>query len=175
MGHGFHTHTKEATSSFLMCLARGTLEWSKDSMARICIDPLADKYGQLGGSNHSMIYIRAVAEHIPLPDNSMDIITSINNFDHVHSPSQSAAEIHRVLKPGGKLLIIVEIHDEARKCEPNAFDWSLLKMFHGMRIIDERHTEKKGKYRGTMAVFNSEFDHQRSDKRPGMMIGILEK
>ena len=39
--------------------------------------------------------------HIPLPDESVDIIYSRQVFEHVHSPKELLQQVQRVLKPGG--------------------------------------------------------------------------
>ncbi|WP_239004737.1 methyltransferase domain-containing protein [Paenibacillus tepidiphilus] len=41
-----------------------------------------------------------------LPDNTYDFVVARLIFLHLHHPLQAAAEIRRVLKPGGKLVII---------------------------------------------------------------------
>ena len=44
---------------------------------------------------------QGAAESIPLPTASQDVVFFENVLEHVDSPSQSLAEIYRVLKPGG--------------------------------------------------------------------------
>lgn len=39
------------------------------------------------------------------PDNHFDYIRSNHSFEHVYNPNETLKEIHRVLKPGGKLFI----------------------------------------------------------------------
>lgn len=52
------------------------------------------------------------AEKLPFPDNSMEMVHSHHVFEHLDNPFEAAAEIYRVLKPGG--LFFVEV--------PNQFD-----------------------------------------------------
>ncbi len=49
--------------------------------------------------------INASVYNIPLPANSRDAVISINVFNHIDRPQDALREIHRVLKPGGKLLV----------------------------------------------------------------------
>ncbi|MFC1575199.1 class I SAM-dependent methyltransferase [Gemmatimonadota bacterium] len=42
---------------------------------------------------------------ITLPDASFDVVTSMETVEHVPDAAQFLAEIHRVLRPGGKLLL----------------------------------------------------------------------
>lgn len=43
--------------------------------------------------------------HIPLDDNAMDLIFCRQVFEHVRYPEPLLAQIHRVLKPGGRLIL----------------------------------------------------------------------
>lgn len=42
---------------------------------------------------------------IPLSDNCVDTICCFDVFEHVEKPSEILEEIHRILKPGGKIII----------------------------------------------------------------------
>lgn len=44
-------------------------------------------------------------QHIPLPDNTADIVTSLAVLEHLSNRSQHLKEIYRILKPGGTLLL----------------------------------------------------------------------
>ena len=46
----------------------------------------------------------ATGESIPYPDSFFDIVVADNVFEHLASPEQVLAEVHRVLKPGGTFL-----------------------------------------------------------------------
>lgn len=45
--------------------------------------------------------------HIPLPDGAADVVTSFTVLEHVPDERAALAEIYRVLRPGGRLLISV--------------------------------------------------------------------
>lgn len=47
------------------------------------------------------------AEFLPFPDNSFDLVTCIEAFQYVEEPERGVAEIRRVLRPGGTVLISV--------------------------------------------------------------------
>ena len=47
------------------------------------------------------------AIRIPLPDNHVDLITCYERLEHFEDPSPLLDEIYRVLKPGGKALVVV--------------------------------------------------------------------
>jgi SAM-dependent methyltransferase len=47
----------------------------------------------------------ADAHHLPFGDASFDAVVTFNTFEHLAEPEQAAAEIRRVLKPGGRLVL----------------------------------------------------------------------
>jgi SAM-dependent methyltransferase len=51
--------------------------------------------------------VLGIGEALPFLDNSFDAVISIAVLEHVRDPFQCAAEIVRVLKPGGQLLCAV--------------------------------------------------------------------
>lgn len=50
---------------------------------------------------------RADAQALPLQDNSLDVVVTLDTIEHVPDDQKAIAEIARVLKPGGHLLINV--------------------------------------------------------------------
>ena len=42
---------------------------------------------------------------LPFADGTFELVVSMNAFEHYHSPDKAVAEIMRVLKPGGQVLI----------------------------------------------------------------------
>lgn len=57
--------------------------------------------------SYSSTDVLGVAEKLPFADNSLDGVISVAVLEHVKDPFQSAAEISRVLKPGGFLFCAV--------------------------------------------------------------------
>jgi SAM-dependent methyltransferase len=47
----------------------------------------------------------ADAHHLPFRDACFDAVVTFNTFEHLHNPFQAAAEVYRVLKPGGRLML----------------------------------------------------------------------
>lgn len=76
-----------------------------------CLDPLLDKYIGVGFPIHlygDVKFIQGFSEQIPVADNFFDAVISVNALDHVDDFEKTAADIKRVLKPGG--LVIFHLH-----------------------------------------------------------------
>jgi SAM-dependent methyltransferase len=52
--------------------------------------------------------VRGVAEHIPFADTAFDAVLSFWSLNHVLDPAHALGEMGRVLKPDGKLLVVLE-------------------------------------------------------------------
>jgi ubiquinone/menaquinone biosynthesis C-methylase UbiE len=50
--------------------------------------------------------VRGDSERLPFEDNAFDAITCTHSFHHYPHQQKVLGEMHRVLRPGGKLLII---------------------------------------------------------------------
>ncbi len=51
------------------------------------------------------IQVQADAYHLPFRDNAFEVALCTEVLEHLHTPVHALREIHRVLKPGGKLLL----------------------------------------------------------------------
>ncbi|RTR31755.1 bifunctional demethylmenaquinone methyltransferase/2-methoxy-6-polyprenyl-1,4-benzoquinol methylase UbiE [Shewanella atlantica] len=90
-----------------------TLADINDSMLKVGREKLRDK-GIVGNVN----YVQANAEALPFPDNHFDIITIAFGLRNVTDKDSAIRSMLRVLKPGGKLLILEfskPQHDVMRK------------------------------------------------------------
>ena len=72
-----------------------------EAMLKIGRDKLRDK-GIVG----NVEYVQANAEELPFPDNSFDIITIAFGLRNVTDKDKALASMYRVLKPGGRLLVL---------------------------------------------------------------------
>jgi ubiquinone/menaquinone biosynthesis C-methylase UbiE len=50
--------------------------------------------------------IQGDSERLPFPAGAFDVVTCSNSFHHYPNQARAVAEMHRVLKPGGRLLLI---------------------------------------------------------------------
>ncbi|KAB8135714.1 methyltransferase domain-containing protein [Gracilibacillus oryzae] len=69
-------------------------------------EKLLESAKQQNKHNKKVEFINASVYDTGLPDNSYDFVIARLIFLHLHEPIKAAAEIFRVLKPGGKLVII---------------------------------------------------------------------
>ncbi|MBX3396966.1 MAG: class I SAM-dependent methyltransferase [Phycisphaerae bacterium] len=101
------------------CGPRGSLCWMKQARLRIGVDPLADAYRELGISDQPMTYLGAAAERLPLGDETVDIVLTVNALDHVDNVDQACAEIRRILKPGGLFIGSINLREVPTATEPS--------------------------------------------------------
>ncbi|WP_116475413.1 bifunctional demethylmenaquinone methyltransferase/2-methoxy-6-polyprenyl-1,4-benzoquinol methylase UbiE [Zobellella maritima] len=72
-----------------------------DSMLKVGRDKLRNK-----GLGNNIAYVQANAEHLPFPDNYFDVITIAFGLRNVTNKDRALASMFRVLKPGGRLLVL---------------------------------------------------------------------
>ena len=100
------------------CGPQGSLCWAKMARARIGIDVLADAYAQFGIHDQDMIYVSSSERTIPLPSNYVDVMFTMNAMDHVSSFPAMAAEIARVVAPGGLFIGAFNLGEPPTFSEP---------------------------------------------------------
>lgn len=71
------------------------------SMIKVGRDKLRDK-----GRIKNIEYVQANAEELPFPDNHFDTVTMAFGLRNVTNKDKALASIFRVLKPGGRLLVL---------------------------------------------------------------------
>ena len=71
------------------------------SMLRLGRDKLLNQ-----GMTDNLSYIQADAEYLPFPDNSLDLITIAFGLRNVTNKEVALSDMYRILKPGGRLLIL---------------------------------------------------------------------
>jgi ubiquinone/menaquinone biosynthesis C-methylase UbiE len=81
--------------------------------------------------DQAVTYLDGSAEAIPLPGASCDLVLMFLVFHHVRDQAAAAAEVARVLRPGGRLLIRSAFPE--RLPELLWYDY-----FPGARVIDEK-------------------------------------
>ena len=84
------------------------------------VDPIAEDYREAGLLLESeAIYLHTPAERIPLLSGTIDVVVCRNSLDHVDKPTVVLDEIHRLLRPGGTLILNVDLDHPASPTEPH--------------------------------------------------------
>ena len=113
------------------CGPLGTLAWTDKPLVKLGIDVLAARYGEafLKGklAEHGMVYVTSTEKCIPIPDNYVDCIITMNSLDHVENLEQMCAELKRILKPGALLLGDFNLLERETECEPQTLTEGILK------------------------------------------------
>lgn len=111
------------------CGPRGSLQWTKTPSVKIGIDVLAERYLKCFGDEivkHEMIYVTCSEDKIPVPDNYVDYLLTINSLDHVNNLDNMVGELLRILKPGGVLLGSFNLNEPCTECEPQTLNEDIL-------------------------------------------------
>jgi ubiquinone/menaquinone biosynthesis C-methylase UbiE len=157
------------------CGPRGSLEWVNDASRRVGLDPLADDYRELGADAHAMEYVAAGSEAMPFADGEFDVVTSINSLDHVDDLERTAAEIKRVTRPGGHLVLAVEVGHDPTWTEPQTLSWDVWELF-----APEFEVVSRGEYeRDAGGLFDGAWRRERFDHtappRPGVLTVVMRR
>jgi demethylmenaquinone methyltransferase/2-methoxy-6-polyprenyl-1,4-benzoquinol methylase len=87
----------------------------------------------------NLAYTQVNAEHIPFPDNSFDCITIAFGLRNVTDKQQALNEMFRVLKPGGRVLVLEFSHPQGKplKTVYDLYSFKLLPKIGKMVANDE--------------------------------------
>jgi GT2 family glycosyltransferase/SAM-dependent methyltransferase/glycosyltransferase involved in cell wall biosynthesis len=81
------------------------LAQSARSVVGVEIDPTTVAHAASHYSASNLTFIQGAAQSIPLGDASVDAVVSFETVEHIYEQEQFLAEIRRVLKPGGIVII----------------------------------------------------------------------
>lgn len=77
-----------------------------------------------------------LSQPLPFENNSFDAVTSLANLEHLENPDNILREIHRVLKPGGILLLTT----------PSTFGKPVLELLAFLRLLSRQEIADHKKY-----------------------------
>ncbi|MDD3051267.1 MAG: methyltransferase domain-containing protein [Candidatus Cloacimonetes bacterium] len=112
------------------CGPRGSLHWITNSRLNIGVDILANRYFDSFKSalkNHNMLYLQCSEKNIPVPDNTADIVFTMNSLDHTDKPETMCSELIRILKVGGLFLGSFNLNEKPTPAEPCTLTEDFLK------------------------------------------------
>ena len=114
---------------------------------------------------------------MPFPNESFDVVSSLNSLDHVEDVGRTIAEMVRVLTPNGSVLLLVEVNHPPTVTEPAQLPWDLPSWFGpDMHTVLERRHESSGPRWFYETVFaDQRWDDSRAETRPGILVARLEK
>ena len=158
------------------CGPRGSLNWADMARRRVGLDPLADDYRELGVESHPMEYVAAGAEAMPFAAATFDVVTSLNSLDHVDDLDRTVAEIKRVLRPGGHLVLVVEVGHEPTWSEPQTISWDVCARFAPeLEVVRSHEYERTGDNVYADAWAGRAYDHRDTTPRTGLLVALLRR
>ena len=86
------------------------------------LDPLAARLASLGLSS-GLRHVSGVFEELPFADRAFDRVFLMNVLDHVRAPLRGIAEIARVLRTGGVLVLSVDTFAGRKYWEKRLHKW----------------------------------------------------
>jgi ubiquinone/menaquinone biosynthesis C-methylase UbiE len=72
----------------------------------LCSHMLTESRARFPQSQNRVHLVRGDSERLPFADDTFDLVTCSHSFHHYPSQMQVVAEMHRVLRPNGRLMII---------------------------------------------------------------------
>lgn len=107
------------------------------------VDPLSEHYAEAGLLLESdAIYLSVPAEAIPLVSGTVDVVVCRNSLDHVDSPVAVLGEVMRLLKPGGEMILNVDLDHPASPTEPHEISRQrLLGWLAGFELLSQDEWE----------------------------------
>jgi SAM-dependent methyltransferase len=120
----------------------------------IAIEPLAPRLKAAGLLlEGDVAYLAVGAEDVPLLDASLDVVVARNSLDHVADPAAVMAEVKRLLRPGGTLILNVDVEGVPTAAEPHAFAVKdVHRLVAPLRIERERILEEPHGHEGRQLV-----------------------
>jgi SAM-dependent methyltransferase len=89
------------------CGPIGLIHFIDNAAERIRIDPLLLQYESRMTLPGPQLSMAGLGESLPLASGSVDIAICFNALDHMQDPPAALAEMRRVLRPGGVLLLMI--------------------------------------------------------------------
>jgi SAM-dependent methyltransferase len=129
-----------------LLLRRGGGSWTSVDLDEASVDAIRRLVGE---PVH-----RVDGRSLPFPDRSFDAVVVVDFLEHVHTDREFAAEMARVLRPGGTLVVNVP-HIKSRSV--------LTRLRPKLGLTDEKHGHVRAGYTlaGLRAVLGDEFQVER--------------
>lgn len=95
-----------------------------EAAVSIGVEPLAEAFAAAGLllRDTGAVYLCCGAEAVPLVSGSVDVVCARNSLDHVEDPAAVVREARRLLRPGGLLVMNVDLGHEPTPTEPHSIE-----------------------------------------------------
>ena len=148
------------------CGPRGSLAWIKQAKEKIGIDVLADRYLAKFGSDmqtHGMRYINSSESSIPLEDNLVDVMFTLNAVDHVDHFAEMCQEIIRVIKPGGLFIGSFNLEEPISPSEPQKLNEEYIKkhLLDFLEVVSYRAALKSPSDNAYAFLFEGNYNYEK--------------
>jgi SAM-dependent methyltransferase len=87
-------------------------------------------------ARNNITVVDASAEHLPVDDRSVDAIWAVNTMHHWVDPERGSAEIARVLRPEGRVVLVDENFEDPSHPEYERFSADHGDEHHGFTMVD---------------------------------------
>lgn len=115
----------------------------------------------------NLVVVDGSAEHMPLPDHSVEAVWSVNTMHHWVSVEAAADEIARVLQPGGRLLLVDEDFEDPAHPDHERFAAKHAGSHHGFSMVD---AEAMGELFEAAGLADVQATEERIDGRPSIVV-----
>ena len=149
------------------CGPFGIIHFVETNGLKVGVDPLAHKLVGMGfGNSKRVTHIAAIGEKLPFSNEAFDIIICFNVLDHVAEPKQLLEECKRVIRPGGILILNVNVLPQYLRTlrpifgwldHPHPHHWSFHQIIY---MLDLAGYEIKFAKCGRRANYRFHFGHQ---------------
>jgi ubiquinone/menaquinone biosynthesis C-methylase UbiE len=111
------------------------------------------------------------AHEIPLPDDSVDVVVSLETIEHLQKPAKFVAEVKRILRSGGQFIVSTPNDDEF--IEGNEFHLHEFDLKELQRLITKNFEHAKFHYQGS--YFGAALLDEETFTKGGSWSGKVEK
>ena len=120
----------------------------------IAIEPLAPRLAAAGLLlRGDVAYLACGAEDAPLLDTSLDVVVARNSLDHVADPVAVMDQVKRLLRPGGTMILNVDIEGVPTAAEPHTFRVEdIQRLVAPLRIESERILDEPHGHQGRQLI-----------------------
>jgi ubiquinone/menaquinone biosynthesis C-methylase UbiE len=109
------------------------------SVAAMDFSPLALQFARdqmsCDGTARKLLMLRGDAQRLPFGDNSFDVVTMLDVLEHLSDDCLALAEVRRVLRPGGALVMSVPAYQKLWSAHDEALHHFRRYEYHGLRRV----------------------------------------